>query len=59
MTNADDLKIYHAIRIPDDCLKLQHDLDNLSLCCIRNGLNLNVSKCKNGQVIGEGVGQRW
>jgi hypothetical protein len=43
---ADDLKIYYAILTPDDCLKLQHDLDNLSLWCINNGLNLNVAKCK-------------
>ena len=42
---ADDTKIYTRVKNLDDCIKLQNDLDRLSLYCSSNGLHLNVKKC--------------
>lgn len=42
---ADDLKIYSEIRSMSDALKLQKDLDSLTAWSVRNGLDLNLSKC--------------
>lgn len=43
---ADDLKVFMPIRTFDDALKLQTDLDRLSVWCKNNSLFWNVSKCK-------------
>lgn len=43
---ADDLKIYHVIDNPSDCVKFQSDLDRFSLYCIENKLSLSINKCK-------------
>lgn len=43
---ADDLKIFKIIEHPDDCLKLQTDLDSLSAWSKINCMELNVNKCK-------------
>ena len=40
-----DIKIALEIVTPDDCKKLQKDLDNIREWCIRNGMKLNISKC--------------
>lgn len=42
---ADDLKLYCSIDGPNDCLRLQDNLDRLSLWCTNNRLPLNVAKC--------------
>jgi hypothetical protein len=42
---ADDVKIFKAITSPLDCQLLQHDLNNLSIWCQNNKLNLNIKKC--------------
>lgn len=42
---ADDLKVFHRISSPDDALQLQHEINNLSLWCLANGMELNVNKC--------------
>lgn len=43
---ADDLKIYRGIKVAEDCLKMQQDLDRLSEYCILNKLKLSLPKCK-------------
>lgn len=42
---ADDNKIFRKISSHQDCLLLQHDIDELPKWCERNGLDLNVKKC--------------
>jgi hypothetical protein len=42
---ADDTKIFMAINSIDDCLCLQHDLDNFVEYSRLNKLDLNISKC--------------
>lgn len=43
---ADDLKIYKTINTADDHIKLQNDLNQLSLYCSDNKLELSIKKCK-------------
>ena len=43
---ADDLKIYAEINTHYDAMSLQLELDKLLAWCIKNGLNLNINKCK-------------
>lgn len=43
---ADDLKIYICIRSMADSHILQRDLVTLEHWCLRNGLTLNIEKCK-------------
>jgi len=43
---ADDLKMSLVIRTPEDYDKLQYDLSNLQEWCLRNGMELNPTKCK-------------
>ena len=43
---ADDLKLSCIIKSPDDCGKLQYDLNNLVDWCEINGMELNPTKCK-------------
>lgn len=43
---ADDVKIASCITTPEDCLRLQADLDNFTLWCTINKLKINVNKCK-------------
>lgn len=42
---ADDLKIYMKISAPEDCEKLQSDIDSLYNWCLYNKLQLNINKC--------------
>lgn len=42
---ADDLKVYRTVEAPEDCLKLQEDLDRLLEYCSANSLFLNLEKC--------------
>jgi Reverse transcriptase (RNA-dependent DNA polymerase) len=42
---ADDLKIYHSIKSPDDNITLQNNLDFLAEWCNANKLKLNIEKC--------------
>ncbi|XP_075167476.1 uncharacterized protein LOC142239568 [Haematobia irritans] len=42
---ADDWKIYSRVNSFMDTLRLQSDLDAVSLWCSENGLPINVSKC--------------
>lgn len=41
---ADDIKIYLAINIPADCLKLQADINSIFSWCNHNGMSINVNK---------------
>lgn len=43
---ADDMKIFCRITCPDDCLRLQADIDNVFEWCSVNHLGLNAEKCK-------------
>jgi len=43
---ADDIKLYLRITTPDDCTKLQSDLDRFSNWFNPLGLSLNLDKCK-------------
>ena len=42
---ADDLKLFHIIKSPRDCISLQSDIDILSNWCDVNGFVLNIPKC--------------
>lgn len=42
---ADDVKILHVIRTPQDAVNLQKDLNAFQKYCAQSKLNLNVSKC--------------
>lgn len=42
---ADDMKIFKSIKNEDDAVALQEDLSRLDNYCIKNKLDLNVSKC--------------
>ena len=42
---ADDMKLFLNTSSVDDCLRLQHDLDETSSWCRENRLTLNISKC--------------
>ena len=42
---ADDAKIYRIASTPLQALLLQKDLDRLHAWAMRNGLNINLSKC--------------
>ena len=42
---ADDIKLYLNITCDDDVLKLQQDLNAVSIWCDKNRLKLNVKKC--------------
>lgn len=42
---ADDLKLFMKISSPQDCWKLQSDLNGLVEWCKSNGMELNASKC--------------
>lgn len=42
---ADDLKVYKTCYNVEDCNLLQEDLNNLSLYCIANKLQLSLPKC--------------
>lgn len=43
---ADDLKLYSSITTLDDCIILQNQIDILHHWCLKNRLELNISKCK-------------
>lgn len=43
---ADDLKIFRTILSPLDCCALQEDLSAILDWCERNGMQVNISKCK-------------
>lgn len=43
---ADDVKLITVVRSPDDCMKLQHDIDNVLLWSVDNRLFFNPSKCE-------------
>lgn len=43
---ADDLKIYRTVLSPLDCCALQEDLNIVLDWCGRNGMQVNISKCK-------------
>lgn len=43
---ADDLKMYLPIISMNSCDLLQHDLYKFSDWCFKNGLSVNVEKCK-------------
>ena len=45
MLYADDAKIYRIVSTPLQALLLQKDLDRLHAWAMRNGLNINLSKC--------------
>ena len=40
------MKLYLPVGCPQDCLKIQSDLDRLTKWCEENSLPLNVNKCK-------------
>ena len=42
---ADDAKLFHTIKISNDCLNFQADINNLSHYCNENFLTLNSDKC--------------
>jgi hypothetical protein len=42
---ADDIKIFHRIKAPEDCSLLQDELNQFSNWVARLGLSLNLSKC--------------
>lgn len=42
---ADDTKIYMKVNTIEDCMKLQEDLDRLSLYYLTNRITVNVAKC--------------
>lgn len=42
---ADDMKVFKQISDINDCYLLQEDLNRFELYCLRNKLDLNVSKC--------------
>lgn len=42
---ADDLKLFLSISSINDCIKLQSDIDALSIWCKVNCLHLNIAKC--------------
>ncbi|KAL4126471.1 hypothetical protein QTP88_010693 [Uroleucon formosanum] len=44
---ADDIKLYIRVATPDDCTKLQSDIDRFSNWFNTLGLSLNLDKCKN------------
>jgi hypothetical protein len=41
---ADDIKIFRVIKSPDDCNRLQSDIDSVQGWCIANFMELNISK---------------
>lgn len=43
---ADDLKIVRCIKSVEDCTAMQNDLEQFSLWCAENKMNLNIVKCK-------------
>jgi hypothetical protein len=43
---ADDIKIYRAVRSPQDCYLLQSNINFTQGWCIANGMKLNISKTK-------------
>jgi len=43
---ADDIKIYLRVCTPNDCTKIQSDLNRFSDWCNTLGLTINYSKCK-------------
>lgn len=43
---ADDAKIFLKVQSIYDCNRIQTDLNSLNDWCVKNNLNLNVSKCK-------------
>jgi ribonuclease P/MRP protein subunit RPP40 len=42
---ADDIKIFTSIKEFGDCVRLQDNIDLISTWCIRNSLQLNITKC--------------
>jgi ribonuclease P/MRP protein subunit RPP40 len=42
---ADDMKIFTSIKEFGDCVRLQDNIDLISTWCIRNSLQLNITKC--------------
>jgi hypothetical protein len=42
---ADDLKLFHCIESPEDCAKLQLDVDNLCAWSSVNRLPFSIKKC--------------
>jgi len=42
---ADDLKLYCPIYNIEDCNKLKYDINTFSDWCLKNDLEINVSKC--------------
>ncbi|MBV2145457.1 MAG: reverse transcriptase family protein, partial [Wolbachia endosymbiont of Pissodes strobi] len=43
---CDDIKIFREVADINDCVLVQRDLDRFSDYCSRNGLEMNISKCK-------------
>jgi hypothetical protein len=43
---ADDIKIFRAIKSPDDSTQLQLDIDSIQSWCTANFMNLNTGKTR-------------
>lgn len=43
---ADDVKLFTSVKVEEDSICLQEDLNNLAEWCLVNGMSLNLSKCK-------------
>jgi hypothetical protein len=43
---AEDIKIYRAVKPPQDCNLLQSDINSIQRCCIANCMKLSISKTK-------------
>lgn len=43
---ADDVKLFTTVRVSEDSISLQDDLNRLAEWCLVNGMSLNLSKCK-------------
>jgi hypothetical protein len=41
---ADDIKIFHVIKSPNDCNRLQSDIDSIQGWCIANFMRLKITK---------------
>jgi hypothetical protein len=43
---ADDIKIFHVIKSPNDCNRLHSDIDSVQGWCTANFMKLNISKTR-------------
>jgi hypothetical protein len=41
---SDDIKMFRVIKYPNDCNRLQSDIDSVQGWCIANFMRLNISK---------------